>query len=350
MNFTKVQGAGNDFILVETSDARSDWSELAVAVCDRHFGIGADGLLLLLPSEVADLRMRIFNADGSESNACGNGLRCLVKYALDKRLTNNKAQEISVEGESLKFLDLDYYFKKHNDKVYSKLRDSVNRLCSNDTLKTFSTIVEYFERDEKLDELKDFLQISIRVFLANYYVDNELQEDSINVVLSQKLLPNQFNPIVSPIVIDEIRDEIQDFRAKQIFKEQDEDDYRLQQYTEELVKNGWFASNGNELTNTIIAQKTLSGGIVLDNEKNLQVITSKNKDFTIYTPFKSSDNKSYQIEVSTPFEDDDSASVMSLDKSIYDLQFFTDSMIALDEANDIINTSAINSTLMAISW
>ncbi len=97
MNFTKLQGAGNDFILVETSNMQYDWSQVAVATCDRHFGVGADGLLLLLPSEVADFRMRIFNADGSESNACGNGLRCLVKYALDKGLASPKAQEISVE-------------------------------------------------------------------------------------------------------------------------------------------------------------------------------------------------------------------------------------------------------------
>jgi diaminopimelate epimerase len=78
MNFTKLQGAGNDFVLVETSDMKRDWSQLAVAICNRRFGVGADGLLLLLPSEVADFGMRIFNPDGSEAEACGNGLRCLV--------------------------------------------------------------------------------------------------------------------------------------------------------------------------------------------------------------------------------------------------------------------------------
>jgi len=97
MNFTKVQGAGNDFILIEGGNTQRDWSQLAKTVCDRHFGVGADGLLVVLPSDVADLRMRIFNPDGSEAKACGNGLRCLVRYALDKRLVNRKAQEISVE-------------------------------------------------------------------------------------------------------------------------------------------------------------------------------------------------------------------------------------------------------------
>ena len=97
MNFTKRQGAGNDFVLVEGREAPSDWSPLAKAVCDRHFGIGADGLLVLLPSDKANLKMRIFNPDGSEAEACGNGLRCLVKYALVKGLVSAKNAEISVE-------------------------------------------------------------------------------------------------------------------------------------------------------------------------------------------------------------------------------------------------------------
>jgi diaminopimelate epimerase len=97
MNFTKMQGAGNDFVLMETSDLSRDWSSMAKAVCDRHYGIGADGLLLLMPSDVADFRMRIFNVDGSEAEACGNGVRCLVKYYVDNGSASSGAQEISVE-------------------------------------------------------------------------------------------------------------------------------------------------------------------------------------------------------------------------------------------------------------
>ena len=97
MNFTKVQAAGNDFILVEASEINLDWSQMAVAMCDRHFGIGADGLLVLLPSHLADFQMHIFNPDGSEAEACGNGLRCLVKYVIDMGLANTGAQEISIE-------------------------------------------------------------------------------------------------------------------------------------------------------------------------------------------------------------------------------------------------------------
>lgn len=97
MYFTKMQGAGNDFIIIDTRNMKRDGSRLAKAMCDRHFGIGADGLLLFSNSKVADFRMRIFNADGSEAGACGNGLRCMVKYFLDKGVSGSRAQEITVE-------------------------------------------------------------------------------------------------------------------------------------------------------------------------------------------------------------------------------------------------------------
>ena len=100
MKFVKMQGAGNDFVLVETGDSGNDWAKLAVAICDRHFGIGADGLLLLMPSDAADFRMRIFNADGSESTACGNGLRCMVKYFIDGGTRDEAGGEITAETEA----------------------------------------------------------------------------------------------------------------------------------------------------------------------------------------------------------------------------------------------------------
>jgi diaminopimelate epimerase len=95
-----MQGAGNDFIVLKTSDAQRDWSPVARIICDRRFGIGADGLLLALPSRVADSQMRIFNPDGSEAEACGNGLRCLAKYIADTELSAADMQEISIETKS----------------------------------------------------------------------------------------------------------------------------------------------------------------------------------------------------------------------------------------------------------
>jgi len=86
MRFTKMQGCGNDYIYVDcfrTSPPR-DPAALSRAISDRHFGVGADGLILICPSEKADARMRIFNADGSEAEMCGNGVRCIARYVYDR--------------------------------------------------------------------------------------------------------------------------------------------------------------------------------------------------------------------------------------------------------------------------
>lgn len=87
MKFTKMHGAGNDYVYINGFEEQiSDPEKLAVAVSDRHFGIGSDGLILILPSESADVRMRMFNADGSEAEMCGNGVRCVAKYAFESGL------------------------------------------------------------------------------------------------------------------------------------------------------------------------------------------------------------------------------------------------------------------------
>jgi diaminopimelate epimerase len=95
--FTKMQGAGNDFVVVETGSVNTDWSRLAVAICDRHFGVGADGLLLYSPSTSADFKMRIFNADGSEARTCGNGIRCLVAYYVERQHVQAAEGRVTVE-------------------------------------------------------------------------------------------------------------------------------------------------------------------------------------------------------------------------------------------------------------
>lgn len=97
MFFTKAQSVGNDFVLIETAELTYDWSGLSRAMCDRKFGIGADGLLLLVPSLKADFGMRMFNPDGSESEACGNGLRCLIKYCADFKLTDSNVDRLTID-------------------------------------------------------------------------------------------------------------------------------------------------------------------------------------------------------------------------------------------------------------
>jgi len=99
MKFTKVQGLGNDFVLVNCLEAGNlpegiDLGQLSVKVCDRHFGIGADGLVLVLPSETADIRMRIFNSDGSEAEMCGNVIRCFAKYVYQRGIVNKEIMEV----------------------------------------------------------------------------------------------------------------------------------------------------------------------------------------------------------------------------------------------------------------
>ena len=97
MDFTKMHGAANDFVLVEAGDVGQDWSKLAIAMCDRHRGIGCDSVLLLLPSAKADFAMRTFDADGSEAETCGNGIRCLARYVLDRGLIAPDASEVTIE-------------------------------------------------------------------------------------------------------------------------------------------------------------------------------------------------------------------------------------------------------------
>jgi len=95
VEFAKLQGTGNDFVLIDAHELDLDWPILAAQMCDRHFGVGADGLLLVLPSNTADLRLSMFNPDGSEAEACGNGLRCFARYARERGLA--KADEFVVE-------------------------------------------------------------------------------------------------------------------------------------------------------------------------------------------------------------------------------------------------------------
>ena len=94
--FYKVHGLGNDFVLFDgRNDPETDWNALTVRVCDRHIGIGADGTLILLNSDVADVRMRIINADGSEAEMCGNGIRAFARFAFENGVV--RGTEFSVE-------------------------------------------------------------------------------------------------------------------------------------------------------------------------------------------------------------------------------------------------------------
>ncbi len=106
MKFTKMQGCGNDYVYVNGFEEEiSDPAELAIKISDRHFGVGSDGLVLILPSTSSDYRMRMFNADGSEAEMCGNAIRCVGKYVYDNKMTTEETVTIeTLAGE--KILDL----------------------------------------------------------------------------------------------------------------------------------------------------------------------------------------------------------------------------------------------------
>lgn len=98
MDFTKMHGLGNDYVYVNCfSETVENPAELAVRVSDRHFGVGSDGLILICPSDIADAKMRMFNADGSEAQMCGNGLRCVAKFVYDHNLARTHT-EFSIPG------------------------------------------------------------------------------------------------------------------------------------------------------------------------------------------------------------------------------------------------------------
>ena len=113
MRFTKMQGAGNDYVYVDcfSQPLPDDPHQLAREVADRHFGVGGDGLILICPSETADARMRMYNADGSEAEMCGNGIRCVAKYVYDHDICRREQLQIET-GAGVLAVDLDIAEKR----------------------------------------------------------------------------------------------------------------------------------------------------------------------------------------------------------------------------------------------
>ena len=104
MHFTKMHGLGNDYLYVY-GEVPENIAELSIKLSERHFGAGSDGMIYISQSDIADFKMRIFNADGSEAKMCGNGIRCVGKYVYDKGYTDKK--KLTIETLSgIKTLDL----------------------------------------------------------------------------------------------------------------------------------------------------------------------------------------------------------------------------------------------------
>ena len=106
MKFTKMHGCGNDYIYVNGFEEKiEDEAQTAILVSDRHFGIGADGLIIIKPSDVADFEMVMYNADGSRGAMCGNGVRCVAKYVYDNKLTDKTSISVVSMG-AVKYIDV----------------------------------------------------------------------------------------------------------------------------------------------------------------------------------------------------------------------------------------------------
>ena len=102
MKFTKMHGIGNDFVVINCINGEPDFdpSLFSKLVCDRHFGIGADGLMLVSQSTQADFEMKLWNSDGSRAEMCGNGIRCFAKYIYDKSSSNWRSDTFGRQEES----------------------------------------------------------------------------------------------------------------------------------------------------------------------------------------------------------------------------------------------------------
>ena len=100
MNFTKMHGAANDYVFVDARDIITDWNKLAIQISDRNKGIGSDGLILALESDEYDVKMRMFNSDGSEGDMCGNGIRCLAAFAIKTGFVKKDKHPIFIETKS----------------------------------------------------------------------------------------------------------------------------------------------------------------------------------------------------------------------------------------------------------
>ena len=123
MRFTKMQGAGNDYVYVDcfAQPMPSDPPALARRIADRHFGVGGDGLILICRSEVADARMRMYNADGSEAEMCGNGVRGVAKYVHDHGIARKPSLKIET-GRGVLTLDPQVLLPEHDAPLAAMLR------------------------------------------------------------------------------------------------------------------------------------------------------------------------------------------------------------------------------------
>lgn len=192
--FTKMEGAGNDYVYVNAFNVdlpEEKLPEIARTVSDRHYGIGSDGLILICPSDIADAQMRMFNADGSESEMCGNGIRCVAKYVHDHKLINGLSTSIETLA-GIKYIDMFI----GDDRKVNKARVNMGKpkFDTDDFPYTWDTPNEY-EIEAKGQKYK-INCISMGNPHAVIYVDNvaDFDVDGVGQALgSHPVFPNRCN-------------------------------------------------------------------------------------------------------------------------------------------------------------
>jgi diaminopimelate epimerase len=200
MQFTKMHGIGNDYIYVNGFAERvADPVGVARAISDRHFGVGSDGLILILPSDKADVRMRMFNADGSEGEMCGNGIRCVAKYAYDRGLS--KANPMRIEtGRGVLSLDLSLGADQKVDQVTVNMAEPVLGLAEipveRDKVIQGGREHEYRLSVGQGNELLDFTPVSMGNPHAVFFVDDvkRVELERVGPVIERhKAFPRRVN-------------------------------------------------------------------------------------------------------------------------------------------------------------
>ena len=152
INFTKMHGIGNDYVYInDTESIIKNPNELSKKISDRHFGIGSDGLILIRKSDIADFKMSMFNADGSEAQMCGNGIRCVAKYVYDNKLTNKKSLKIETLA-GIKTLELNV----QDGQVFEVTVDMGEPILEPRKIPVNSNLKEFINQEIKVNDTNYF--------------------------------------------------------------------------------------------------------------------------------------------------------------------------------------------------
>jgi diaminopimelate epimerase len=202
MKFTKMHGCGNDYIYINCFEVEiNNPSELSIQMSNRNFGVGSDGIVLILPSENADFRMRMFNADGSEAEMCGNAIRCVGKYVYDNKMTDKTTVTIDTLA-GIKILDMTI---KDNKVTYARV-DMGEPILKAEEIPVISDNYPVKEKIDVLGESYEFTCVSMGNPHAITFVDDTEHfplEEVGSIVEVHSKFPKKINVEFVQVIDDE---------------------------------------------------------------------------------------------------------------------------------------------------